>query len=170
MRRLIFAFFSSLFLYLAAIASAAGAFIVVHDHIRFVRVVSDSMAPKFHRGDMLLVKPVPTRLLRTGDIAMLPLVDGSGGYYTHRIISMSTNGSNQVEVKTKGDANPIPDDWKLTITSSRVPIYVAQLPIAGLPYIQPKHWLELTLFGLLLALIASFFIPARKPLVEEVLK
>ena len=67
--------------------------------------------------------------------------------------------SGDVVVKTKGDANPNPDSWELTITSEKVPKIVAVIPTAAI-FNGPveRKWIYYGLFygGALLALYGSW--------------
>ena len=151
MRKLFSGIASLLFISLA-VASIYSAYFVVNNQVHFARIASNSMAPRFHAGDTLILKSIPTKSLKVGDIALLPLKDNSGIYYTHRIISKTVDFAGKITVTTKGDANPVADNWKSTITSERTPIYIGQLPTSALPYIPPKTWF-IFLFSLAIAFL-----------------
>jgi signal peptidase len=74
--------------------------------IFFSAVVSGSMIPTFHRGDLLLMQNVD-RTYRVGDIVMFRTPD-TDLPYTHRIQSITNEG-----IMTKGDATDQNDWWKL---------------------------------------------------------
>ena len=117
---------------LLAFLSLFATYETVVSNVRIIKVISNSMAPKFHRGDLVLVKPIPVTQLKVGQIAILPLVDGSNGYYFHRITKVRSTDSGTIIVKTKGDANPIADDWQLEVTSPKIPVFLSQFPTFGL--------------------------------------
>lgn len=96
-----------------------------------------------------------------GDIALLPLADDSGEAYVHRIVSNSKNPNKSVTVVTKGDANPLPDSWRLTITSQSVPIYFATLPTKLIPMMHINKWAVLAFSGFILVLLTRFIFSAR---------
>lgn len=146
---------------LAALAAIFGSYQVVHENIKFIRIVSNSMAPTIHKGDTVIVKSIPTTDLKVGQVAVLPSLHEPGVYYAHRVIWKEISANSEVMVKTKGDANPIPDDWKYVITSPEVPIYLGQLPTAQIPFLHISRWLLVTLFGLALLLFGSLFLPSR---------
>lgn len=96
-------------------------------HYHVVTVVSTSMEPTFHKGDIVVTKPVTVSKLKTGDIIMYS--NGNGVPPTiHRIIAVDTVDQNVLNpqtkaveatfhryfYKTKGDANP-------NVDSSSVP-------------------------------------------------
>lgn len=130
--------------------------------VHFVRLVSDSMAPTFHRGDTLLFKTIPTRQLKVGEVALLPLVDGSGSSYAHRIIKQELTKDGYVAVKTKGDGNPIVDNWKLSIKSPKVQVFMAELPTKNLPLVHPNKWVTLFLYSLMVFAITPLLFSKPK--------
>lgn len=153
---------TNIVLIILAVVTVFTAFQVVYGDVRFVRVISNSMAPVFHRSDTLIMREQSASQVRVGDIVMLPLQDGSGGYYTHRITAKKLNQMGQPVVHTQGDANPIPDDWELAIISPTVPVYVGLIPTASLPFLQPSHLMEAILLFSLILLAGSLLVPARK--------
>ena len=120
-------------LWMVAVLTTSAAIFVVMNDIHFTRVLSGSMAPQFHVGDTLMVKPIPKRDLEIGQVAILPSQNDEG-QFAHRIISVKTSGVD-VFVKTKGDANPVSDPWTLRILSQRVPVVVAIVPTKNLPIV-----------------------------------
>ena len=152
----------SLFVLMAlALVSVASATFILVRHIHFERVLSDSMVPASKRGDVLLVKPVPAHSLRTGDIAVLPLIKEPGNQYAHRIISVESNGK-YVQVETKGDANAVMDPWKLTITSPEVPVVVSQIPASIVPIVSLNRYVLIGLFLILCLLFISVLSPGKR--------
>ena len=78
-------------------------------------VISRSMEPNLHPGDLIYVKGVAPSKLREGDVITFkpPTKYISGTLITHRIVEVihETNG---VTFKTKGDNNPVTDPWTVT--------------------------------------------------------
>jgi len=152
----------SLFVLMAlALVSVASATFILVRHIHFERVLSDSMIPVYKRGDVLLVKPVPAHSLRTGDIAVLPLIKEPGNQYAHRIITVEPKGK-YVQVQTKGDANAVMDPWKLTITSPEVPVVVSQIPASIVPIVSLNRYVLIGLFLILCLLFISVLSPGKR--------
>lgn len=156
-------FVFDIFLLLFSIGCAFLSFVAIHQNIQVARVVSDSMAPAIHRGDTLIFKSVPTENISKGEILLLPLADGSGRSYVHRVFENVKNSDSSVTVVTKGDANPLPDNWKLKITSDTVPIYLATIPTKDIPMLDLNKWLLLAIFTGLLFLVLPLLFPRRKP-------
>lgn len=74
---------------------------------RLLSVQSGSMSPAIKKGDLISVKPTPTRDLRVGDVITYSSPVGSNQTITHRIVSIS--GDMQGRITTKGDANEVAD-------------------------------------------------------------
>ena len=126
------------------------------------------MAPSIHRGDALVFRAQPTTNVERGQILLLPLADGSGASYVHRVIEKKIQPNSSVEVRTKGDANPEVDNWRITITSSEVPVYVATLPTRHLPLISAGKWGGVALFITLLVLCLSLIWPSARARKREI--
>lgn len=98
-------------------------------HLGASTVLSDSMAPAWHRGDVVITRLVRGSSLRIGDVpALVP--PGYTNAYVHRIV-----GVHDVEgvpvLTTKGDANPVADAWSERLTTARVPVVVGVVPGLG---------------------------------------
>ncbi|NBU32250.1 MAG: signal peptidase I [Actinobacteria bacterium] len=143
-----------------ALTSVASATYIMVKQIHFSRVLSDSMKPEFKRGDLLLVKPVDRLSLEKGDIAVLPILGEPGSQFAHRIINVERT-NNTVQVQTKGDANPVIDPWKLTITSRKVPVVVSSIPASIVPLVSLNRYVLTGLFALLCLLFISLLTPRR---------
>lgn len=143
---------------LSAIGFIAAAIFSFFLQTSFQTVTSRSMEPSIKAGDMVLTRQIPTEEIRTRDVVILPLPDADGLYFAHRIVGVNQT-SGDVVVKTKGDANPNPDSWELTITSEKVPKIVAVIPTAAI-FNGPveRKWIYYGLFygGALLALYGSW--------------
>jgi len=76
--------------------------------IGFVVVISDSMKPEFQRGDLVMSQSI-SKEPQVGDIITFTAA-GVQNPVTHRVISIQNNN-----VGTKGDNNPLADDYGTTI-------------------------------------------------------
>jgi signal peptidase I len=72
-------------------------------------VVSDSMTPEFERGDMILTQSIDT-VPEVGNIITFRIEDATIAV-SHRVISIDMKSG---IIKTKGDNNPYPDNYKTT--------------------------------------------------------
>lgn len=116
-------------LLLLAFASVAAAMLTVSNKIALQTVTSNSMEPYMQAGDILLTRQVSTDSVQLRDVVVLPIPESRDLRYTHRIVDLEKEAGNIV-IKTKGDANPIPDEWSLEITSEQIPKVIAVIPSA----------------------------------------
>ena len=112
-----------------AVASVFAATITANSKIALQTVTSNSMEPYMKAGDILLTRQVSTGSVRLQDVVVLPIPESRDLRYTHRVIELAKKAGNIV-IKTKGDANPIPDEWSLEITSEQIPKVIAVIPSA----------------------------------------
>ena len=160
--------FVDVLLIILAIFGGLLSYLVVYENLHIVRVVSDSMAPSIHRGDALVLRAQPTINIEQGQILLLPLADGSGASYVHRVVEKKVLKDSSVEVVTKGDANPSVDNWRIKITSAEVPVYVATVPTRHLPLFSSGKWGGVALFITLLLLCLSFIWPSARARKREI--
>jgi signal peptidase I len=91
-------------------------------------VLSDSMAPTFSRGDLVVTRLVVVEAIQVGDVPALVPPDHTDTY-VHRIATRTRTVDGGVVITTRGDANPAPDAWTALLDGGeRVPVVVAQLP------------------------------------------
>jgi len=93
-------------------------------------VISGSMVPTLHRGDIIVVHKVSIDNIRAGDIIAFY---GMGGIVTHRVYKIEIKDSEKIFV-TKGDANlaPDPEPVKPENVIGKVAFVI---PFIGLPLI-----------------------------------
>ncbi len=115
----------------AAIAALCGAGAVVVYRLGFSPVLSPSMVPTFAAGDLIVTSPRPSSDIAVGDVLVLPIPDSPGQRYVHRVLTVTTGADGLPVVTTKGDANPAPDPWTLSITSAKVPAVITSVPTVG---------------------------------------
>jgi signal peptidase len=92
-------------------ALALGLCVLVPAVLGFQRYVitSGSMTGTYDRGSLVFDRVVPTTSLRAGDVITFR-PPGQAGLVTHRIVSLRTVRGQRV-LRTKGDANVVPDAW-----------------------------------------------------------
>ncbi|MCJ7560827.1 signal peptidase I, partial [Candidatus Bathyarchaeota archaeon] len=71
---------------------------------RYEPVYTGSMEPAIPVGGIVVIKPVDSETLKTGDIICFQLSEDTS--VTHRIVNITDGG-----LVTKGDANDGPDQW-----------------------------------------------------------
>ena len=105
-------------------------------------VESGSMVPRIHIGDVVLASPVTDKATVLGRVIVFNSPSKKGEILTHRVIRISGD-----QLTTKGDANPIADTGKITMSDVRG---LGRLLVrwVGLPlfWLQTRQWLLLLLF------------------------
>ena len=79
---------------------------------RSLTVLSGSMEPQLHVGDVVVVDQVPPLDVRVGDIVTFRDPEDASRLITHRVREIDVNGSD-VAFVTKGDANTSVEHWKI---------------------------------------------------------
>lgn len=121
-------------------------------------VVTGSMQPVIPIGAMVMTERVPAAQLRTGDIIAFPQPCTASRIIVHRIVHDELDASGQVAVRTKGDANPGPDQWPgscSSLTSTGLIVSAAQAKVDRVVYVLAAvgSWLDVGRRYALLALI-----------------
>jgi signal peptidase I len=111
-------------------------------------VMSGSMAPAVHPGDVTLVRPVDTADLRPGQVLLVDDPDVPGGLRLHRLVAVTDAG-----LQLRGDANPTPDP-SLVDPAAVHGVGALRLPDLGLPVLWASQGRWLPLAGAALALAA----------------
>lgn len=95
-------------------------------------ITGSSMAGTYDRGSVVFEQTVPVSELEVGDtISYVPPPEsGVDTLVTHRIVSI--NGE---ELRTQGDANPLPDPWTFKLNTATQPRVVASIPYVGYAFI-----------------------------------
>ena len=93
-------------------------------------VLTGSMRPTANPGDLILTKQVQASNLKAGEVAVLRNPNDYA-LYSHRIQSITAQGGNEV-IQTKGDNNPAPDSFKVTLSKlETVPVRFATIRWVG---------------------------------------
>jgi signal peptidase len=148
-------------LWAIAITSVAGAAYIVINKIHFARVLSGSMQPQFERGDVLVLKPIARTTVTQGQILMLPAGQDDGSLFVHRVIEVD-RAKGATLIRTKGDANPMPDPDTLKITSTQVPLVTGVINMSWAPTFGVGKAGIIFLFVLLLIAVGSLFYPRQR--------
>ena len=72
-------------------------------------VLTGSMRPSLPPGTLVVVRRVPADEIRVGDVITYQLASGKPDVVTHRVVSQGLDGRGQTVLRTRGDANPVPD-------------------------------------------------------------
>jgi signal peptidase I len=157
---------SGLLLIAAAAASVSAMVIVMTQHLGFAPVLSPSMEPTFHPGDLVITRPEPATDVKVGQVIALPVPDAPSQRYVHRVISVEMKEGRPL-VRTKGDANPAPETFSLRIDSPTVPRVVTTVPYLGRLSVLLQHStlrltvMAVTVIAILIAAWRMLVGPAR---------
>ena len=119
-------------------------------------VYSGSMAPTIPIGAEILDLLVPAENIRPGDVITFPDPDHPDRLVTHRVIRLQPAGTKVVAL-TKGDANGVPDSWKIPLNGRTLRMAV-NVPYLGYALNALQQPLTRLLFLILVGLLAILFI------------
>lgn len=77
---------------------------------RTLTVLSGSMRPTAPEGSVVVMTPVRLESIKVGDVIAYQIPVEDHRVVSHRVVEVVEGGSAPV-VRTKGDANPVPDPW-----------------------------------------------------------
>ena len=119
-----------------------------------VTVLSGSMTPTLHVGDVVIERRVPPLSVRVGDVVTFRVPEHQARLYTHRVIAIEAAGSD-VSFVTKGDANTGVERWTVP-ASGTIGRVQARIPYLG--YVTNRAGSRVGRFGLLVipALLLAF--------------
>ncbi|HEY1277469.1 MAG TPA: signal peptidase I [Thermoleophilaceae bacterium] len=79
---------------------------------RPLTVLSGSMEPNLHVGDVVVVKRVEPRDVRPGQVVTFHDPERGGDLVTHRVRAMHARGG-KIDFVTRGDANNASEHWRI---------------------------------------------------------
>lgn len=132
---------------------------------RSYTVMSGSMEPRIHTGDVVADERVRATAIRVGDIVTFPDPHTRGRLITHRVRSVRVHGA-RVSVVTKGDANTATEHWSIAASGDlgRVRYRVAKVGYLLVFTRRPEGRMALVVIpALVLALLELSRIWTRKP-------
>ena len=95
-------------------------------------IMSGSMEPRIHVGDIVVTRTVPTETLTKGQVLTVTDPDHPSKTRTHRLLSREANG----ELVLKGDANREADSSRVSVDD------VLGLGVIRVPYVgRPAYWM-----------------------------
>ena len=102
--------------------------------IGFSPILTGSMRPYAHPGDLFVTKTTQASKLKVGDI-ILVTSQSTGVFYSHRIVSI-TQVNGVLRIATKGDANAAPEATPFLVGANEVvPRNIARVKWIGRPLI-----------------------------------
>ena len=92
-------------------------------------IASNSMAPKIHKGDIVIIKDVDVKNVKKGDVVRYKM---EGYYVVHRIVMVSKDEDNKKVFITKGDNNDNVDLYPVR-QSQYAGVVKLDIPYLGYP-------------------------------------
>jgi signal peptidase len=114
-------------------------------------VMSGSMEPAIHTGDVVIDSKIAPLAARPGDVVTFSDPSGLRRLITHRVRSIHARGSS-VEVVTKGDANNTVERWTVPVRG-RIGRVELRVPRLGYPLVYAHSRLGLVLLVAVPALL-----------------
>jgi signal peptidase I len=151
---------AGLVILLAVAAVAVGAAL----GFRLSAVLSGSMRPTLAPGAAVVTRPVPVTSVRPGMIVVF-VPPRQSVPYAHRVVQVSGDPDHPM-IRTRGDANPAPDGWKVRLAGPTVPEVVAAVPEFGRVIVffhRPGAFLALAGPLIALAGISTLIVLSRPP-------
>ncbi|MBA8795234.1 signal peptidase I [Friedmanniella endophytica] len=124
-------------------------------------VMTGSMMPRLHVGDVAVSRPLHGRAPTLGTVLLFDDPDHPGRLRLHRFVAVDPEG----RIVTKGDANPQNDSSPITAAAVRG-VGTLRVPFLGLPvlWIRTGDWLPL---GLTVAGLIGLIALAGRPVVRR---
>ena len=98
---------------------------------RSFTVMSGSMEPTLHTGDVIVTRPISPLAVHIGDVVTFADPADSGRLVTHRVRSLEVRGADAF-FETKGDANNTVERWTVP-THGRIGRVAYRVPRLGYP-------------------------------------
>ncbi|MGH9301741.1 MAG: signal peptidase I [Acidimicrobiales bacterium] len=106
---------------------------VVAGHWKLDTIRTGSMQPTLPIGSEVVVLPEPIAAVRPGQILVFRPPGANSVTVAHRVMTTTTTGVGMT-ITTKGDANPVPDQWKAFLNGARAWRVDRVLPDVGYVY------------------------------------
>ncbi len=124
-------------------------------------ILSGSMEPRVHVGDVIVTREVPAASLAKGQVVTVTDPDHPDRTRTHRLVRRGDDGT----LVTKGDANQVADSSHIT-ADDVLGVGVLRIPFVGRPafWLAQRNWAALAITFLVLGwCLVSAFPGTRKP-------
>ncbi len=123
-------------------------------------ILSGSMEPRIHVGDVIVTREVPAATLTKGQVITVQDPDHPEKTRTHRFVRRATDGT----LVTRGDANAEADSSHVT-DADVLGLGVIRVPFVGRPayWMAQRNWPALGLTFLLLGWCAVSAFPGKRP-------
>ena len=144
--------------------------IVRTGHLSLDPVLSGSMQPTVHAGDVAVLWEVPTSTLRVGDVITFHPPGDTSAPKMHRIATL-TRSDGETWITSKGDANRVADPWgKIGLRGATAYRMVGVVPLIGwvAVWVGPiLPGLVLILMGLILGVFTLRYWRHKPPVIDS---
>ena len=122
-------------------------------------ILSGSMEPRIHVGDIVVTRPVPAASLHEGQVVTVSDPDHPGRTRTHRVLRREVGGV----LVLKGDANQDADSTRVPVSDVRG-LGVVRVPYVGLPasWLSEGNWMAVGATALFLGWCVVTVLPASR--------
>jgi len=107
-----------------------GAAAVISGNYQVRPVLSGSMTPGLPIGGVVVTERVPVSELQVRDVIVFHRPDKPEELVVHRITSLTASDAGPI-IQTQGDANTVPDPWKVSLRDSTAYRAVFSVPLIG---------------------------------------
>lgn len=97
---------------------------------RVVPVLSGSMEPRYPVGALVLAAPMPSTHLALGDVVLFEAPVPGAPTVMHRVVAVEATDEG-LQYRTKGDANPAVDPWRLRLSAEQAWRVRGGVPLVG---------------------------------------
>ena len=98
---------------------------------RTATMLTESMAPSIHAGDVIIDTPLALSDVRVGQVLTYHIPVDDHRVVSHRVIEVQRPAPGIVHVRTQGDASAAPDPWTASLSGDTVWQVRAVVPKAG---------------------------------------
>jgi signal peptidase I len=130
-------------------------------------ILSGSMEPRIHVGDVIVTREVPPETLTKGQVITVRDPDHHDRTRTHRLLRRAADGT----IVTKGDANPQADSSHVS-NADVLGLGVLRVPFVGRPayWVAEHNWLALGATAILLGWVgtSAFAATRREQAVDDI--
>jgi signal peptidase I len=122
-------------------------------------IMSGSMEPRIHMGDIVVTRTVPAASLHEGQVVTVKDPDHPGRTRTHRVLRREAGGV----LVLKGDANRDADSTRVSVDDVRG-VGVVRVPYVGRPatWLAQRSWMALGATALFLGWCVVTVLPAPR--------
>lgn len=107
-----------------------GATAVISGNYQLRPVLSGSMTPGLPIGGVVVTERVPVSALQVRDVIVFHRPDKPDELVVHRIIALTQESTGTI-MQTQGDANYVPDPWRVSLRGSTAYRAVFSVPLVG---------------------------------------